>query len=203
MISAGTGADDKDPDTVVVSIAAPWSAGLPAKEMYEDEKIVKSYERTISEVFSALRSHAALQEADTQTLVEFEKRLAAATPSAEDRNDVTVSCLPHGSTSILIPWQKYYNPMSLKDAEALAPELKLSGVLGDLVPSKYKLDRLIVMSPDYLKLLGDILSTTPQEILHTYFLWKTIQTFSSYIEADAVAPIDRFRNELSGQVGVL
>jgi endothelin-converting enzyme len=90
--------------------------------------------------------------------------------------------------------------MSLEDAEALAPELKLSKVLGDLVPSHYKLDRLIVMSPDYLKALSKILSETPEDTLHTYFLWKTIQSLSGFVEADAVAPIARFKNELSGQV---
>jgi endothelin-converting enzyme len=91
LISAGTGADDKDPDTVVVSVSAPWSVGLPAKELYEDEKILKKYEDTISEVFSSLWSHEALQHADTHALVAFEKKIAAATPDAEDRDDVTVS----------------------------------------------------------------------------------------------------------------
>ena len=91
LISAGTGADDKDPDTVVVSIAAPYSVGLPAKEMYEDAKIVQSYQRTVLDVFTALRHHAAMQGGDAYALVEFEAKLAAATPDAEDRNDVTVS----------------------------------------------------------------------------------------------------------------
>jgi endothelin-converting enzyme len=91
LIAAGTGADDKDPDTVVVSISAPWSVGLPAKEMYEDGKILKSYEKAISEVFSALKTHATMKGADAAALIEFEKQVAEATPSAEDRNDVTVS----------------------------------------------------------------------------------------------------------------
>ena len=90
--------------------------------------------------------------------------------------------------------------MSLKDAEALAPELKLSEVLKDLVPSKYKLDRVIVMAPQYLKDISKLLSDTPEQTLHTYFLWKAIQAFSSFVEADAVTPILRLRNELSGQV---
>ena len=90
--------------------------------------------------------------------------------------------------------------MSLNDAEALAPELKLSKVLRELVPSAYKLDRVIVMAPRYLKDISALLSDTPRETLHTYFLWKAIQAFSNFVESDAVAPIARFRNELSGQV---
>ncbi|KIW66438.1 hypothetical protein PV04_05773 [Phialophora macrospora] len=183
LISAGTGADDKDPDTVVVSVSAPWSVGLPAKELYEDENILKKYEDTISEVFSSLQSHGALQQVDTHALVAFEKKIATATPDAEDRDDVT----------------KYYNPMSLKDAEALAPEFKLSKVLHELVPSGYTPDRIIVMAPEYLKDLSKLVSDTSKETLHAYFLWKTIQAYYSFIEADAVVPIARFQNELSGQ----
>lgn len=90
--------------------------------------------------------------------------------------------------------------MSLKDADALAPKFEISKILTDLVPSKYKLDRVIVMAPQYLKDLNKLVTDTPQEVLLTYFQWKTIQAFASYIEADAVTPILRLRNELSGQV---
>jgi hypothetical protein len=91
LVSAGTGADDKDPDTVVVSVSAPWSIGLPAKEMYKDDKIVKQYESTISKVFGNLGLDVLASTELAEKLVAFEKMLAAATPSAEDRNDVTVS----------------------------------------------------------------------------------------------------------------
>ena len=110
MISAGTGADDKDPDTVVVSISAPWSVGLPAKEMYEDKEILKSYESTIAQVFSALKSHASLQATDAATLIEFEKKVSAATPSAEDRNDVTVSRFQTASLMLLIEAPEILQP---------------------------------------------------------------------------------------------
>jgi endothelin-converting enzyme len=94
LISAGTGADDKDPDTVVVMAGAPWSVGLPAKELYKDDKVVKRYKQTISEVFSALQEQGVLQSIDANALVDFEKAIAAITPSAEDSNDVTVSIKP-------------------------------------------------------------------------------------------------------------
>ncbi len=91
LISADTGADDKDPDTVVVSVSAPYSVGLPAKELYEDDKILKKYENTITEVFTALQPGLAVTDANIHALVEFEKKVVAATPDAEDRDDVTVS----------------------------------------------------------------------------------------------------------------
>lgn len=91
LVSSGTGADDKDPDTVVVSVSAPYRIGLPAKELYQDEKIVKKYEDVASQVLSALDLTSVHSIVDSHALVEFEKKLAAASPDAEDRDDVTVS----------------------------------------------------------------------------------------------------------------
>ncbi len=93
LVSAGTGADDRDPDTVVVSVSAPYRIGLPAKELYEDDKIVDKYEQVASQVISALFPRSD-RKIDSRALVEFEKKLAAATPDAEDRDDVTVCELP-------------------------------------------------------------------------------------------------------------
>ena len=56
------------------------------------------------------------------------------------------------------------------------------------------------MAPEYLKNLTTILSDTPKEVLHTYLLWKQIQAYGPYIEADAVAPLRQFSNELQGKV---
>jgi len=90
LVAVGTGADDKDPDTVVVSASAPYQIGLPAKELYGDEKIVKRYEEVASQVISALYPHLNLDSTHYHALVELEKKLAAASPDAEDRDDVTV-----------------------------------------------------------------------------------------------------------------
>jgi endothelin-converting enzyme len=91
FVAAGTGADDRDPDTVIISVSAPYSIGLPAKELYEDEKIVKKYEDVVSQVMSALYPHSdSFSKSFARALVDFEKKLAAASPDAEDRDDVTV-----------------------------------------------------------------------------------------------------------------
>ena len=36
LVSFGAGADDKDPDTVIVQASPPWRIGLPAKDYYKD-----------------------------------------------------------------------------------------------------------------------------------------------------------------------
>lgn len=185
LIAVGTGADDKDPDTVVVSVSAPYRIGLPAKELYANEKVLKRYEEVASQVISALYPNLNLNTNDYHALIEFEKNLAAASPDAEDRNDVT----------------KYYNPMSLAAADDVVPEIHLAQLIESLSPKGTVPDQIIVMAPEYLKSLKAILSDTPDEVIFTYILWKQIQAFGFYIEADAVVPLKQFSNELQGKVG--
>ncbi|KAF2840791.1 endothelin-converting enzyme [Patellaria atrata CBS 101060] len=184
LVAPGTGPDDKDPDTVTVSVSAPYRIGLPAKELYNDDKLVAKYEVVVSEVLPALLQEPLDPGSDIfHRVVEFEKALAYASPDAEDRDDVT----------------KYYNPMSVADADALAPQLRLSKLIDSLEPCGFETDRIIVMAPQYLKDLNDILSNTTDDVLHAYFFWKAIQKFSSYVEADALTPYKRFVNELQGK----
>lgn len=56
------------------------------------------------------------------------------------------------------------------------------------------------MAPDYMKNLSSLLSSTPRETIHTYLLWKQIQSHGSYVEADAVTPLRQLSNELQGKV---
>lgn len=99
LLAIGTGADDKDPDTVVVSVAAPYRVGLPAKELYGDEKILKRYEEVASQVIPALVPRSNSVSDDYHGLIEFEKKLAAASPDSEDRDDVTVGRCVHMNIS--------------------------------------------------------------------------------------------------------
>lgn len=89
--------------------------------------------------------------------------------------------------------------MSLKDADALTPQVHLSTIINSLTPSDYKTDRLIVASPTYMTNLSDILSSTSKEVLQSYFMWKVIQSYASKIDADELKPYSQFVNELQGK----
>ena len=90
--------------------------------------------------------------------------------------------------------------MSLKEADDLAPQIQLSTIINSLAPSDVKTERLIVLSPSYMRELPGILSSTSKEVLQTYFIWKVIQAYSSVLEADELKPYSRFSNELQGKV---
>lgn len=202
LVAAGTGADDRDPDTVVVSVAPPWSLGLPSKERYEDDKLVEKYRGVAVEVLGNIFPD---QNKDNfAKVIDLEKLLAAASPSTEEREDVTVSskAWQRSSICLLTHQQKYYNPMLIDEASALAPEIELTALIHELSPEGFIVERVIVTAPKYMSELSTILSGTDKEVIQNYFLWKAIQSFSSYVDADAVKPYRRFVNELAGKVGL-
>jgi endothelin-converting enzyme len=88
LVSAGTGADDTDPDTVIVAVSAPYSFGLPSKERYKDDKLVEKYRQVAIDTLAGLYPDA--DKALFSKIIDLEKKLAAASPSSEDREDVTV-----------------------------------------------------------------------------------------------------------------
>ncbi|GKT79872.1 endothelin-converting enzyme [Colletotrichum tofieldiae] len=181
LVSSGTGADDRDPDTVVVSVAPPYSLGLPSKERYEDDELVAKYRGIAVEVLGNLFPD---QNKDNfAKVIDLERLLAAASPSTEEREDVT----------------KYYNPMLIDEASALAPEIELTALIHSLAPEGFVVERVIVMAPKYMSELSTILSGTDKEVIQNYFIWKAIQSFSSYVDADAIKPYRRFVNELAGK----
>lgn len=89
LVSAGTGADDTNPDSVVVSISAPYSFGLPSKERYQDDKLVEKYRGVAVEVLTALFPEQ--NKGSFSKIVDLEKKLAEASPDSEERDDPTVS----------------------------------------------------------------------------------------------------------------
>lgn len=104
FVSLGASADDKDPDVVVVQVTTPDSIGLPAKDYYEDTNIVyvflefaidcyiletyrscrKKYEETLVQVVNATHPSNAIRNI-AHNVVELEKKLASASPDAEDK----------------------------------------------------------------------------------------------------------------------
>lgn len=96
--------------------------------------------------------------------------------------------------------QKYYNPMLIDEAAAIAPEIELKSLLNSLAPEHSNIQRVIVMAPEYLKELSVILAATDKKVLESYFVWKAVQAFFSYVDVEATKPYKRFRNVLAGKV---
>ncbi|KAF2819217.1 zincin [Ophiobolus disseminans] len=181
LVAVGTGADARDPDTVIVTLSAPSRFGL-SKQHYENEMLVEKYRAVTIKLLSGFYPDHQ-NKASFGKIVDLEKRLAAASPDSEDRRDVT----------------KYYNPMLIEHAAAIAPEIELKALLSGLAPAKNNIKRVVVTAPAYLKQLSNIIAATDKETLQNFFLLNAIKSFSSSIHAEAVKPHRRFRNELAGR----
>ena len=171
---------------------------MPSKEYYDDTDIVQSYGQTIGQVLEALLLESNLNSTSTtaigqriainskglvRDLLDFESKLAAATPSTEEAEDVT----------------QYYNPRTLEETRSLLPQLSIQYIIAGLAPPGYTTNRVIVGSPSYLKAVSSILKATSAETLQAYFVWKTVQHYAYKVKDDALNPLLRFNNALQGK----
>lgn len=190
------GADDKHPSDEVIFVGPPGRVGLPSKEYYKNSKLLAEYHAMIREVlphFISLPSNETLalggqggrfHTADIiSSLVSFETKLAEAKPDEVDLEDSL----------------KAYNPTNTSDLKHLVPEISFDKLFRDLAPSEYKGKYVIVSSPSYLQNMSKILESTPKQVVQTYLVWKTIQTYSSRVEDPIIEPLRRFFNQLEGK----
>ncbi|KAI4218935.1 MAG: hypothetical protein L6R36_008664 [Xanthoria steineri] len=197
FVTFNVNADDKDPDSVVLSMNALNRPGLPSKEYYQDQDLLKSYAETIGLVLEALLREAQpspqldldtslvfeCSEELVKAVIELEETLAVASPDEADAEDVT----------------KYYNPRSLTEVDALLPQLSMPYLLSLLAPSGFVPTEVIVGSPSYLEVLAQQLNGASHETLRAYLVWKTVQGYVDEVEDDALIPLKRFNNILRGK----
>ncbi|KAI1366072.1 peptidase family M13 [Xylaria arbuscula] len=180
-----TGADDKNPDVVIVQ-AMPAGYNLPSPEYYGDNDTVSQYQAMLNQVFSSLLPTAASKKSATklaESVVALEKKIAALTPPPEDRQDVT----------------KHYNIVPLADVGKIGPAIKLDKVVAGLAPANYTPETMLLAFPEFLGNVSQIVSETPKSTIQAYLIWNLINSYASYVEAAEVEPITRFNNILSGR----
>ncbi|KAL7623935.1 hypothetical protein AAE478_005492 [Parahypoxylon ruwenzoriense] len=185
FVGLGVGADDKNPDVVIVQ-AWPSGLSLPSPEYYQDDDTVDTYQTMLGEVFANLlptNSSKASAKKLAQSVVDLEKKIAEITPAPEDESDVT----------------KYYNIVKVDDAGKIGPALKLDSVVKSLVPENYTVDSMLLAFPEFLGNISEIISQTSKSTVQSYLAWQVINAYSSYVEGPEVQPIIRFSNALSGK----
>ncbi|KAI0556144.1 peptidase family M13 [Xylaria curta] len=180
-----TGADDKNPDVVIIQ-AMPAGYNLPSPEYYEDNDTMKKYQEMLGQVFSSLLPTAASKKSSTklaEAVIELEKKIAALTPPPETRQDVT----------------KYYNIVQVSEAGKIGPALGLDNVVKGLAPADYTPETMLLAFPEFLGNVSQIVSETPKSTIQAFLIWNVIASYSSYVEAPEVEPISRFNNILAGR----
>ncbi len=189
-------------------LTPPRNIGLPSKEFYENDQLVKEYQdmsATVLEQFfekspgnttlakyrrSSMSLNEPLYHMAPQTeigelaqrIVDLEVQLAAATPPTEDQEDVT----------------KYYNPMTVPEVQALLPQVALDHIISRLAPEGYSPKKVIVGSPTYMSALAKSLSGTNNETLQGFLVWKAVQRYEKKVEDSSLRPLRAFNNQLRG-----
>ncbi|KAI0441282.1 peptidase family M13 [Xylaria telfairii] len=180
-----TGADDKNPDVVIIQ-AMPAGFNLPSPEYYEENDIVKQYQEMLGQVFSSLLPTTASKKSATklaESVIELEKKIAALTPPPETRQDVT----------------KYYNIVQVAEIGKIGPTLGLDKVVRGLAPADYTPDTMLLAFPEFLGNVSQIVSQTPKSTIQAFLIWNLVASYSSYVEAPEVEPVSRFNNVLAGR----
>ncbi|KAI1471624.1 endothelin-converting enzyme 1 [Daldinia caldariorum] len=185
FIGITAGADDKNPDVVIIQ-GYPAGLTLPSPEYYHDKDTVSTYETMLGEVFASLlptNSSRSSAKQLAQSVIDFEKKIAAATPSPEDQSDVT----------------KYYTIVNIDDVGKIAPAIGLDSIVKSLAPHNYTTNSMLLAFPEFLGKVSDILSKTSKSTVQSYLIWQLINQYSSYVEGPEVQPILRFSNTLFGR----
>lgn len=164
---------------MAIFVSPPREIGLPAREYYNNTGTVAQYTTVLKQVIQGFGGSEKIAE----NIVAFETKLANVTPDTATQEDVT----------------KYYNPLSIKETEALVPEISFADILGELAPPDYRGDRLIVGSPSYMQALSDILDDASRETVAFFLQWKVIQKYADKIEDDKITPLRQFKNALEGK----
>ena len=176
---------------------SPEAPGLPSKEHYSNPKLIKGYKETIGLVLEGLYREATpnmtrsairtLSDTLVQSLVTFENQLAEASPSPKYAHDPS----------------SYYNELLISEVEALMTPIHMENLIKRQYP-QYLPNKIIVESPDYLRVVTKLLEENTRETIQAYFAWKIVQTHGPKIISDAVKPLQRFNNQLEGrEVGIV
>ncbi len=150
--------DLKNSEKITLYIAQD-GLGLPDREYYlnvdtKSEEIRKKYLKHIENILSL--SGRSNIEKDAKSIFDFEKRLARKSMDRTDMRDPL----------------KLYNKKTLKNLEVLYPEIswrEYFSLLG-IVPPK----EVVVMQPEFLKEVNNILKKVPFENLKIFFIWKLL-----------------------------
>lgn len=188
-------------------VTPPRQIGLPSKEYYENKEVVKEYQSMTATVlkqffenpgnttpFRYYRNSMSGNKSPYQmalqseikdlaeAIVDLEVKLAAATPPTEEQEDVT----------------KYYNPMTVAEIHGLLPQVSFDHIIAQLAPKGYSAEKIIVGSPAYMAALAKLLSSSTDETLQAFFVWKVVQRYEKNIEHPSLEPLRAFNNKLRG-----
>ncbi|XP_075237037.1 endothelin-converting enzyme homolog [Lycorma delicatula] len=178
--------DARDTQIDIIQIS-PASLGLPDRSYYTQSFVtqeVEAYKRYLRD--AALQLGGTSHEAGifSEAIFGFEKRI--------------VENLPDMSTSD--PLQQY-NRMTVVDLKNLAPAIPLHDILRAKftgIPIEESTE-IIVPSPEYLKSISYLISTTDHSALNNYMIWTLAAKYLPYLSEKFRNTYSLFRKDMFGE----
>ncbi|KAL0094127.1 hypothetical protein F4703DRAFT_1727255 [Phycomyces blakesleeanus] len=166
-------ADDKNPNSTVISLAQP-DLGLPSKEYYEDQEALKKYQSGLVFILKRILGPTSLnlakaKELDLNILTDVEIDTLVSN-AIELETSIANSMVK--SQDLLDPVATY-NPESISSLQQSYPFLDWTAFLEEFLPPGEPLPpAIIVTSPVYLQRLTGLLQNTPKQKLRDYFVMR-------------------------------
>jgi putative endopeptidase len=162
--------DDRDSDRYIVNIRQ-GGLGLPDESYYREEKFAEVRTKYLT-YLTALFRLAAHQEpaAAAAAVLAVETRLAAGHWERAKTRDV----------------QKTYNPTSLGELMAMAPEFDWLGYTTALGGSEETIAQTVVRQPSYLAHLSAVLTEVPMEQWRAWVAARVLHAASPYLSEEFV-----------------
>lgn len=171
---------------VYASYLAQDGLGLPDKDYYTktDEKSVELRNKYITHTERMMKI-SGLFEGDlaskSQAIFDLENQLALASMNRTEQRNIPAM----------------YNPYAVSDLKTLTPSVDWSRYLEQLGVTKT--DTIIVMQPEFMKEMENVLTTNNMNLWKDYLKWNILNTYAGYLNKELVdANFDFYGRELSG-----
>lgn len=194
---------------------SPGRLGLPDRDYYTDQdaksqEIRQKYVEHITNMLQYIGEDEASAKSEAEQILKIETQLAESMLTKVERRDA----------------RKMNNPMSVKELQALTPAIDWKKMFSD-IGLKQEVDTVIVLQPEYMKELQNVIASSSIEDLKTLVKWATLNSaagslttemehadwkfYNNYLNgtpkpkpADerALATVDRAMGEAIGQVYV-
>lgn len=144
---------------------APGELGLPDASYFDDADARDFYRRQLVRAVHALSDlHADARESFVDAVVDWEHGLARLQPDAVSLADPNVT----------------YNPMSVRELQALAPAVDWARYLHAMNPDVQP-HKVIVASPKHLAALSRHVARADPFTVRTYLYWTVVRTLGLYL----------------------
>ena len=169
---AGIGAEaDLNDSSMNTAWVFPGGLGLQ-RDYYLDKdtktkEIREQYVAHVARMFGFINYDEEAAQAAAQRVLALETQLAEPRLDKVQSRDV----------------RNFNNPRSLKELNALTPEIDWNKFIKDMVVTQ-ALDTVLVMQPTYMKALNSFLSTTPIEDIKTLMTWSTLDNAAGYLSPE-------------------